>query len=48
MLVRGITIPYFTAAGMMVVGLILVIFSARGGKDYGVNREMPLEQTFEM
>ena len=37
MLVKGIEIPYWTAAGLMVVGLILVVFSARGGKDYGTS-----------
>ncbi len=44
MLVQGITIPYYTAAGMMILGLLLVIYSARGGKDYGASSatEQPL------
>jgi MFS family permease len=44
MLVRGITIPYYTATGMMGLGLLLVIYSVRGGQDYGTaaTSEQPL------
>jgi MFS transporter, DHA1 family, tetracycline resistance protein len=30
----GLTTPYYTAAGLMALGLVLVIFAARGGGDF--------------
>jgi MFS family permease len=34
LLVKQPSLPYWTAAGLMVLGLILVVFAARGGRDY--------------
>jgi hypothetical protein len=30
----GLATPYYTAAGLMALGLVLVIFAARGGEDF--------------
>jgi MFS transporter, DHA1 family, tetracycline resistance protein len=35
LLSKGVQLPFLTAAGLMVLGLVLVIFAARGGRDYG-------------
>ncbi|HZZ74258.1 MAG TPA: MFS transporter [Pirellulales bacterium] len=42
-LVADITLPYKIAAGMMVVGLGLVIFSTRAGKDYATPGAEPAQ-----
>ncbi|QDU96908.1 MFS transporter [Lignipirellula cremea] len=34
LLMSGIRLPYYTATGLMAVGLVLVILAARAGKDY--------------
>jgi MFS transporter, DHA1 family, tetracycline resistance protein len=34
LLVRNPALPYWTAAGLMSLGLVLVIVAARGGRDY--------------
>jgi MFS family permease len=36
LLMRGMTLPYWTAAGVMLLGLALVLKAARSGADYGV------------
>ncbi len=35
LLKHGISLPYWTAFGLMILGLLLVIAAARGGRDYG-------------
>ena len=40
---RGLDLPYWTAAGLMALGLLLVIIAARGGRDYGTSAAAPLE-----
>ena len=37
----SIGLPYWVAAGLMVLGLVLVIIAARGGHDYGTAEVAP-------
>jgi DHA1 family tetracycline resistance protein-like MFS transporter len=39
LLKHGSSLPYWTATGLMILGLVLVIVAARGGKDYAVQGE---------
>ncbi|HEY1785046.1 MAG TPA: MFS transporter [Pirellulales bacterium] len=40
---KGIGLPYWLAAGLMAVGLALVIVAARGGRDYGTAELAPVD-----
>ncbi len=41
LLVKQPSLPYWTAAGLMTLGLVLVIIAARGGRDYGTSGVAP-------
>ena len=40
MLVKNISLPYYVAAALMMLGQALIVYAARGGKDYGTPSAM--------
>jgi hypothetical protein len=47
LLKHGIMLPYDVAAGMMLLGLLMIVFAARRGRDYG-SAQQPAETMMEM
>jgi hypothetical protein len=41
LLTLDVTVPYHVSAGLMVLGVVLIVAAARGGRDYGVGTVAP-------
>lgn len=38
LLMRGIALPYYVAAGLMTLGVVMVVIAARSGRDFGLQQ----------